>query len=174
MSTRPEIPSQRIELTYFREELTSIKSKTEKKSVEAAEQKELKIAITKTPEAPVPLVAETYTEAKIDLKPEGNSSEDGGTLENYYLKVREEIKSALEKHGKRFTREGEVYVKFIISKDGALKELALYKNSTRGASSLEAIAIKSIKEASPFPPFDDGINKAELPFKVPIRFALQP
>ena len=177
---RPEMPSQRIELTYFQEG-----------PVKDLVIKDIKpIVSSKTPKASTPLMAETYKKVEIDLMPEDSTSpqveeskaveftdsasDDGGVLENYYLRVREKIKSALEKNGKQFTKEGEVYVKFVVSRNGDLRDLALYKTSTKDISSLEAIAIKSIKEASPFAVFDGEIDKKELPFKIPIRFTLRP
>lgn len=190
---KQERPSQRIELTYFRsgpikdvvvKDIKPITAQKEVKSVRNV----AKLAEIKTPEVPEPLIVETYTEPKIDLKaemPEGFREEKGNTadassedaailLEGYHLKVREKIKAMLEKNGKRFTREGEVYVKFVISKVGTLKDLVLYKDSGKEMRSLEAIAIKSVKEASPFPAFDAEIEETELSFKIPIRFTLHP
>ncbi len=176
---RSEMPSQRIELTYFQE--------SPAKDVVIKNIKP--IVSSKTPGASTPLMVETYKKVEIDLKPEestslqveeiktvepmDSASEDGEVLENYYLKVREMIKSALEKNGKQFTKEGEVYIKFVISRNGDLRDLALYKTSTKDISSLEVIAIKGIKDASPFPTFAGEIDKKELPFKIPIRFTLR-
>ncbi len=194
---KQERPSQRIELTYFRSGpikdvvVKDIKPITVQKEVKPARyplSNVVKLAEIKTPEVPEPLIVETYTEPKIDLKSEmpegfreekgntadGSSEDDAMLLEGYHLKVREKIKGMLEKNGKRFTREGEVYVKFVISKAGTLKDLVLYKDSGKEMHSLEAIAIKSIKEASPFPPFDSEIEETELSFKIPIRFTLHP
>ena len=86
------------------------------------------------------------------------------------LTIREMIRTAIEKNCKRIPKEGDVSVRFIIDRNGNIKEVALYKTSRRGIKFLENIAIRSIKEASPFPPFSDEMQDKELPLILPIRF----
>ena len=177
----PDISSQRIELVYLQNNLIedvivkdtkpviSVKQKAEKSSSGSAEP-----YIEKEVAVPKITIFEIAQDPKAEDAGLAESVLDKIAFENYYLEVREKIKSALEKNGKRFDREGEVYLKFTIKRGGELRDLALYKNSTGNIPLLEKIAIKSVKEASPFPPFDEEITKAELPFKLPIRFILHP
>lgn len=190
--SKPEISFQRIELTYFKEGLvkdvpikdikpiTSVKEKSKKIDIKTAKLEKIEIELRQSQKIPIekidiiknraPLISEDERGAKSDT-PEKLAK---ATLvrEDYCLKVREEIKSMLEKNGRHFIREGNVYVRFIINRDGTLKDLVLYKKTARGMQPLERIVIKSIKEASPFLPFDDSIKEAELPFDLPIRFTL--
>jgi len=99
---------------------------------------------------------------------------DAAALNGYYFKIRERIKSVLEKNRGAFMGEGEIYVRFTVRKNGALRDVAVYKNSAKETSHLEAVVIKSIKEAAPFPPFSEGIDKNELVFKLPVRSTFQP
>ena len=186
--SRPEIRFQKIELTYFRDgpvedvvikdikPITSVRR--DNRLIEAAKKEAVKSSEDKTPEASTPLEAEAYREVKVDLKDELHSEEGYPKeveaqsrllREAYYMKVREKIKSTLEKNCKGRLKEGEVYVKFTIKKDGALKDLVLYKSSGRNPRLLEAMAIQSIKEASPFPPFDEEMAEIELLFRQPIQ-----
>ncbi len=120
---KQEWPSQRIELTYFRsdpikevvvKDIEPITAQKEVKPVRYSLSNVVRPAEIKTPEVPEPLIVETYTEPKIDLKPEtpeslreekgntadGSSEDDAILLEGYQLKVRERIKAMLEKNGK--------------------------------------------------------------------------
>ncbi len=66
-------------------------------------------------------------------------------------------------------RESEVGIKFVLDRNGNLKDIFLYRGTGPDASSLEKLAVKSVKEASPFPPFSDKIKEGELQFNLPIR-----
>ena len=133
------------------------------------------------PESKIAQKEDVYTASKIPKVSKNEKSEievaetipKNGTAtlyEDYCLKVREKIKSILEKNRIRFTKEGEVCVRFIIDRNGALKDLSLYKSSSKNTHPLEKITIESIKQASPFMPFDDKMDEKELLFKLPIRF----
>jgi len=194
LMSKPEIPFKKIELTYFlegpvkdviikdikpvtsvrEERIKNIKTATRKKADnDLSEALELKIKKNKGASEEITSETSGNFENKKTVATK-NNSEDTGIRENYYLKVREKIKSILEKNCRGRMEEGEVYVKFIITKNGTLKDLVLYKNSLKNARFLEAMAIKSIRQASPFPPFDDGINETELLFKQPIQITHHP
>lgn len=96
-------------------------------------------------------------------------TQKGVVYEKYYLDVREKIRGVIEKNRKGLLRESEVCVKFIVERNGALKDLYLYKSNGADAGSLEELALKSIKEAAPFHPFSDKIKEVELQFNLPIR-----
>ncbi|MDD5679899.1 MAG: TonB C-terminal domain-containing protein [Candidatus Omnitrophica bacterium] len=96
-------------------------------------------------------------------------TQKGIAYEKYFLDVREKIRSIIEKNKRTFLKESEVCVRFILDRNGMLRDLYLYKSSGTDAGSLERLAVKSIKEAAPFPPFTGKIKEGELQFNLPIR-----
>ncbi|HDN86194.1 MAG: hypothetical protein DRP68_03875 [Candidatus Omnitrophota bacterium] len=87
---------------------------------------------------------------------------------NYYRMIREKIK---EKAYSYYNSEesGMVHLSFIVFKNGILKGLNLVDASTT-SKELVMIAIKSIREAAPFPPFPEELNYSQLHFNVSIHF----
>ncbi len=106
-------------------------------------------------------------EQKVEVADIG--AQKGAVYEKYYLDVRDKIRLVIEKNKRGFLKESEIYVRFVVDKNGGLKDLRLYKASGRDAASLEVLAVRSIKEAAPFPPFSDKIKEEELQFNLPIR-----
>jgi len=98
---------------------------------------------------------------------------DKETIERYSLEVRKKIKEILEDSKRGLLCEGEVLVKFIVGSNGALKEASLVKGISKSSSYLEDFALESVKAASPFPPFYEGLKREELLFRLPIRFTLK-
>lgn len=96
-------------------------------------------------------------------------TQKGAVYEKYYLDVRSKIKAAIEKNKRGLFKESEIHVRFILDRNGALRNMSLYKTSGGEAADLEQLAIKSIEEAAPFPPFSDKIKEGELQFNLPIR-----
>ena len=83
----------------------------------------------------------------------------------YYELIREKIKRQVAKYYTTRTRQGRVDVLFKLDKTGALTELS----AEEGA--LGEIAFKSVRSASPFPPFPDALKKNELAFSVSVIFS---
>ncbi len=67
--------------------------------------------------------------------------------------------------------QGDVWVNFVLSKDGKLKKIRVVKSSLY--RSLDAAALKSIEASNPFPPFPKEIKTDKLSMVVCIRFKLQ-
>jgi TonB family protein len=187
---KPEIPFEKLELVYFKigpsEEVlvkdikdapsgeSPDKKRIETAKLETGKEEFKEIQKIKTDESKIEepaekfkdIVAEPFQDARDETEVlVENDSGTSGILETYHLKVREKIYSVLKK--KRLSREGEVYVWFLINKDGVLQDLALYKQSPHNKH-LEKAVIESVKEASPFPPFGDEIGKDKLPLKLRI------
>ncbi|MFP4472275.1 MAG: hypothetical protein ACLFPX_00190 [Candidatus Omnitrophota bacterium] len=66
--------------------------------------------------------------------------------------------------------EGEVYLAFVLAADGSLKQVKIIDDRTRANSYLRGVALRSIKESAPFPPFPSGLDYPELSFNVVISF----
>ncbi|MBL8012426.1 MAG: hypothetical protein JNN05_01125 [Candidatus Omnitrophica bacterium] len=91
---------------------------------------------------------------------------------NYYSLVRARIKQrAYFNYSDNYI--GEVYLTFILTNDGVLKELQILENRTTAQQFLRTIGLKSVKEAAPFPPFPKELNYPELTFNVVISFQMK-
>lgn len=65
---------------------------------------------------------------------------------------------------------GEVYLTFVLSSDGDLKQVKIIHEKTRANSYLRSLGMRSIKESAPFPAFPKDLNYPELTFNVVISF----
>jgi len=91
---------------------------------------------------------------------------------NYYQFVREKIKKAAYQNYVH-TEEGEVYLSFSVEKGGSLKGVRLAEEKSSGNEYLRGIALSSIKDAAPFPPFPRELDYPELTFNVIISFEIE-
>lgn len=90
----------------------------------------------------------------------------------YYQIVREKIRRSAYQNYAR-TETGEVYLSFLISNEGSLKEVRLIENKSSSSNYLREIALRSIKEASPFPNFPKELDYPQLSFNVVISFEVE-
>lgn len=91
---------------------------------------------------------------------------------NYYSLVRARIKQrAYFNYSDNYI--GEVYLTFVLTNDGALKEVQILENRTTAQQFLRTIGLKSVKEAAPFPSFPKELNYPELTFNVVISFQMK-
>jgi periplasmic protein TonB len=91
---------------------------------------------------------------------------------NYYSLVRGRIKQRAYFNYSEYYA-GEVYLTFILTNDGNLKELQIIEDRTTAGQYLRTIGLKSIKEAVPFPPFPKELRYPELTFNVVISFQVR-
>ncbi len=68
---------------------------------------------------------------------------------------------------------GEVYLTFVLASDGSLKQIKLIEGKTSANEYLKNTALKSIREASPFPLFPRDLKYPELSFNVLIKFEVK-
>lgn len=109
---------------------------------------------------------------KISLPPVGLDKINNPSYVSYYQIVREKIKrAAYQVYTKQET--GEVYITFMISNDGYLKDVRLVEEKSQAAVYLKAIALKSVKDASPFPNFPKDLDYPQLSFNVVISFEIE-
>jgi len=91
---------------------------------------------------------------------------------NYYQIVREKIRrSAYQNYVHNIT--GEVYISFIISNDGYIKDVRLIEDRTSANSYLKDVALKSVWGASPFPNFPKELDYPQLSFNIIISFEIE-
>jgi hypothetical protein len=65
---------------------------------------------------------------------------------------------------------GKVYLTFVLASNGALQQLQIIENKTFANDYLRTIALKSIKESNPFPPFPKDFDYPEFTFNLLISF----
>ena len=92
-----------------------------------------------------------------------------------YLSYNETIRQKIRQRAYQYInhpdfKEGEVYLTFVLSADGTLKDLKLIAERTSANDYLKEVGLRSIKESSPFPPFPQNLAYPELTFNVVISF----
>lgn len=69
-------------------------------------------------------------------------------------------------------QKGEVYLTFVISSAGHLKDVKIIDDKTKANNYLRSIGLRSIKESNPFPAFPLDLRYPELSFNVVISFQI--
>ena len=109
---------------------------------------------------------------KITLPPIDINKINNPSYISYYQIVREKIKrAAYQNYTGR--EQGEVTISFVVSNKGDLKELRLVEEKSHRSSYLRGTALKSIKEASPFPSFPKELDYPQLSFNLTITFEVE-
>lgn len=90
---------------------------------------------------------------------------------NYKEHIRRKIKEKAYGHIEdQRLNSGEVYLTFVLSANGSLRQIRIVEDKTQANEYLRGIGLKSVQEANPFPPFPKDLNYSELTFSVPISF----
>lgn len=87
----------------------------------------------------------------------------------YYQKIREKIRICAYRN---YTcpEEGEVYLSFCVASNGSLKKVDLQEEKSKATEYLKNIALKSVRDGSPYPAFPKDLEFGELSFNVIISF----
>lgn len=109
---------------------------------------------------------------KITLPPIDIDKINNPSYLTYYQIVREKIRRAAYQSYTR-TETGEVYLTFVIANNGFLKDVKLIEEKSSRDPYLKEIALKSIRDASPFPVFDKELDYPQLSFNVVISFEVE-
>ena len=86
--------------------------------------------------------------------------------------VREKIKRSLYQNYSRI-ETGQVYLSFVLSRDGYLRQVKLVEGKSSPNPYLREIAMRSIQDAAPFPNFPKELDYDQLSFNVVISFEMQ-
>ena len=89
----------------------------------------------------------------------------------YNEMVRELIKEKVYQNFDKMEK-GSVYLTFLLDEHGVLKAAKIIPEKTDASDHLQEIAIRSLREASPFPPFLKGMNLTEYPFNIEIQYQI--
>jgi len=109
---------------------------------------------------------------KITLPPIDVNKINNPSYVSYYQLVREKIRRAAYQNYTH-TETGEIYLAFLISDTGVLKDMRLIEEKSTPNYYLREIAMRSIRDASPFPPFPKELNYPQLSFNVIISFQIE-
>lgn len=109
---------------------------------------------------------------KITLPPINLEKINNPSYTSYYQFMRERIKRSTYQNYNS-SEVGEVTLAFLISRDGYLKDMRLADNDPSVSPTLKELALRSVKEASPFPRFPESLDYPELPFKLTIIFEVE-
>jgi outer membrane biosynthesis protein TonB len=109
---------------------------------------------------------------KVTLPPLDLDKINNPSYINYYQIVREKIRRAAYQNYSR-AEMGEIYLSFIISNDGYLREARLIEEKSAPNPYLCQIALASIRDASPFPNFPKELDYPYLSFNVILSFEIE-
>ncbi|MCU0665995.1 MAG: TonB family protein [Candidatus Omnitrophica bacterium] len=109
---------------------------------------------------------------KVSLPPLDQDKIKNPSYINYYQLVREKIRRAAY-HNYVRTETGEVYTSFIVANNGQINDVHVISEKSSASAYLGQIAIKSVREAGPFPSFPKELDYPQLSFNVIISFELE-
>ncbi len=109
---------------------------------------------------------------KITLPPVDMEKMNNPTYVSYYQFVREKIRRAAYQNYSR-SETGEVYLAFVISSNGILRDVRLLEDKSSNNYYLRETARRSIRDASPFPLFPKDLDYPQLSFNVIISFEIE-
>lgn len=93
-----------------------------------------------------------------------------------YLSYTDTIRQKIRQTAQRFYNsldtkyKGKVYLAFVISRDGSLKDVRIIEARTQANDQLRQLALRSFRESSPFTPFPKDLDYPELSFNVELGF----
>lgn len=119
--------------------------------------------------------SETVTEIKIVTLP--HIPEEVFKIpeyKSYYQLIREKIRRLAYSLYGRQQEEGEIFLTFVLTATGEIKDVSVNDAKSTPSASLRKIAEKSVRDASPFPPFPVKLrNNNTLSFNIIILFEIK-
>jgi len=110
---------------------------------------------------------------KITLPPMNLEKIDNPAYISYYQVIREKIRRAAYQNYS-YTQTGEVYLSFMISREGLLKAMRIVEERSVNNAYLQEIAVRSLKDAAPFPDFPKDLRDyPQLSFNIVISFEIE-
>ena len=109
---------------------------------------------------------------KITLPPIDANKIKSPTYLSYYQYVREKIRRAAYQNFSK-TETGEVYLSFVVSATGALRETIINEDKSSKSSYLRQISLRSLRDSEPFPNFPKDLDYPQLSFNVIISYQIE-
>ena len=88
----------------------------------------------------------------------------------YYQSIREKIRKSAYAHYPHGVQRGQILLTFVLFSDGKLKEIVAKDENPFQNRRLKELSIRSVIDASPFPPFPGGLKRSFVSFRVMITF----
>ena len=88
----------------------------------------------------------------------------------YYEEIRERIRKNLFTYYRNGEQEGDITLNFVLFPNGQLKKVKALEKGNPSHPGLKEIGMRSVIEASPFPPFPDGFKRASASIWVRVTF----
>ncbi|MBU1933116.1 MAG: TonB family protein [Candidatus Omnitrophica bacterium] len=190
----PFTPSKRalknIEITYYeikkpaaKKELANKKSEPLMKRLPDIKKEEIlnppkpiakKPDEVKQPVKPVAELVEAKEKTFEKVVEEEKDDAKKATYISYYRAVREKIRQYADRNypATRRLGRGEIFLSFVVASSGELLRVKVIEERSVVDRTLRDIAINSIREASPFPPFPKGMRQYQITFNIIISFEL--
>jgi len=92
---------------------------------------------------------------------------------NYYQLIREKIRERLKSHYRNYHGEGDVVLIFMLDSSGSVAAVDAETALSTKDANLVRVAITSVKEASPFPPFPRELAYPKVAFDLTVSFKKQ-
>lgn len=89
---------------------------------------------------------------------------------DYYQLIRDSIYSRLKEHYKKCREKGEVLLLFTLRADGSLLSVQVDEPNSTNNTVLFDIAVRSVREAAPFPHFPKAISLPKMRFDLLVTF----
>jgi hypothetical protein len=106
---------------------------------------------------------------KVSIRPVLSQKINNPVYTVYSQMVRDRIEEkAYQNYDKM--EAGFVYLSFVLDDHGVLKDAQIIPEKTSASEHLQEIAIKSLRDASPFPAFLKGMTLWEYPFEIEIQY----
>jgi len=106
---------------------------------------------------------------KVSIRPITSEKINNPVYAAYNEMVRDRIKEKVYENYDRMEK-GSVYLTFLLDDQGVLKAARIIPEKTDASEHLQEIAMKSLRDASPFPAFLKGMNLREYPFNIEIQY----
>ena len=181
-------PSRHIELVYLLPAPKDIEALVAPAKAAVQRAEEVGVVDEREEKVPVPQKKDFAEEELITAKAE----EDDGSVarertlselasmeldekENYVdycFFIRENIQRALNDnyHSNQSYLEGDVLLNFTLYANGELKKSCVVDSYSTAGPLIRTLVLKSLRGASPFPPFPKGLRRSEVSFNIPIAF----
>ena len=92
----------------------------------------------------------------------------------YYQAIREKIRKAAKRRYEGKRDSGDVSIGFTLFSNGRLKEVSIFRETSQTVSNLRTLAVQSLVDASPFPPFPARFEREQLSCLVVLTFEPKP
>lgn len=88
----------------------------------------------------------------------------------YYRFIRDKIEVVAQSNRPEHFKEGKVNIIFKLNSEGKLLDMIINEEESSPDEVLRFTAMESIRRASPFPPFPEGLTAKKLEFRITIEF----